>query len=446
MAPSPRADGPGPTALIVVRNGVTHDARALREAEAAREAGLRPLVVGVVTARDRPRSHHLAWRRGPGIDPAGGQARALRQTLRRGRRGRGRGSAPAAPPVSPAAPPVSPAAPPVSPAGAPAAPPAAPGRSTPASAPTARRSSLRRTLVSAAFTRRAIGVVLRTRPALVHCNDFNTMRVGVAARLLTSARVIYDSHELRADRNGRPEWRPPDRRRGAVRARRRPSAHDQPGLAEVTARRYRVPHPQVVRNIPMTTSTSAPENPPVAVYVGGYRAGPRPEEAIAALRRSPSCGPRLIGLGRADYRAELVELAERHGVTARLELRDPVASIAVGRHARRRAGPGAHPAGMPQLRAHPAQQAFEYAAAGLLMVVSDLPVMAALVREWGVWWSWWRPGTESISAGLRALLDPQRRRRAADGSSRLSRSVTWAAERETRPGLPRLAARRAAPG
>jgi len=413
MAPSPHADGPGPTALIVVRNGVTHDARVLREAEAAREAGLRPLVVGVTTARDRPGRttwHGVEVLR---LDPAGGWARALRRILRRSR---GRGSAPAAPP-------------------------AAPAPSPSASAAPGRRSPLRRALVSAAFTRAAIGVVLRTRPALVHCNDFNTMWVGVAARLLSGARVIYDSHELWADRNGRPEWRPGLIAAEALFVR----AADRvlttsPGYAEVIARRYRVPHPQVVRNIPAAAPAAAappaPDDPPVAAYVGGLLRGRGLEESIAALAEVPGLRLRLIGPGRPDYRAELIELAERHGVADRLELRDPVAPTAVV-DALRGATLGLaliQPVCLSYQLTLP-NKLFEYAAAGLPMVVSDLPVMAALTREWGCGEIVAPTDVSAIVAGVRALLDPDRRRRAADGARRLSRGITWAAEREALVGI-----------
>ena len=43
---------------------------------------------------------------------------------------------------------------------------------------------------------------------LVHCNDYNTMWVGVLARLWYGrTAVVYDSHELWPDRNLRPEPR-----------------------------------------------------------------------------------------------------------------------------------------------------------------------------------------------------------------------------------------------
>ncbi len=45
-------------------------------------------------------------------------------------------------------------------------------------------------------------------PDLVHCNDYNTMWIGVLRPMaLPAASVIYDSHELWPDRNRRPEPR-----------------------------------------------------------------------------------------------------------------------------------------------------------------------------------------------------------------------------------------------
>ena len=50
--------------------------------------------------------------------------------------------------------------------------------------------------------------MVRRRPELVHCNDHNTMWIGVAAKTFARSRVLYDAHEMWPDRNGRWEWRP----------------------------------------------------------------------------------------------------------------------------------------------------------------------------------------------------------------------------------------------
>jgi hypothetical protein len=69
-----------------------------------------------------------------------------------------------------------------------------------------RRVRARRALASAHYHLLAVRRLARLRPDLVHANDHNTMPAALVARLL-GAGVVYDSHELWADRNGRIESR-----------------------------------------------------------------------------------------------------------------------------------------------------------------------------------------------------------------------------------------------
>src|SRR3954447_6242669 len=167
-----RVSGPRapPEAVVLVRNDVTVDARVRREVDALRVAGFAPLVVGVATARAPERNATVAG--APLVRLLGPRARAPRPLDPPARR------APRAP-----APPLAPAA-------------------------VGRRARAGRTLAALRYYRRALGIVARRRPSLLHCNDHNTMWVGVASRLLWRTPVVYDAHELWPNRNGRWEWRP----------------------------------------------------------------------------------------------------------------------------------------------------------------------------------------------------------------------------------------------
>ena len=156
-----------------------------------------------------------------------------------------------------------------------------------------------RALRTLGFHRRALGVVLRERPALVQCNDFNTMWIGVLAKLLTGSRVVYDSHELWPDRNGRWEWRPGLLAAEALFVR----VADRvvtvsPEIADAMASRYRIAPPDVVRNVPaagLNGSRPATAEPPVAVYVGALLPGRGLEQAIDAAALVPGLRLRIIG-------------------------------------------------------------------------------------------------------------------------------------------------------
>ena len=159
------------------------------------------------------------------------------------------------------------------------------------------------------FYRRAFKLVRAVRPAILHCNDYNTMWVGVAARTIRGTAVVYDAHELWPDRNLRPQprWWLLACESLFLRLGHR-TITASPGYAEVMARRYRVSLPQVIRNIP-DLPTAAPANDPVAaagapkesdsadelVYVGALTRNRGLEVSIRALARLPNARLRLLG-------------------------------------------------------------------------------------------------------------------------------------------------------
>ena len=251
------------TAVILCRAPCVHDSRILREADTLTRIGYDPLIVGVV-------SEEVRGRRGteggfPILRLAPGSPFSwLRRRLRRG------GGAGSVPVRSGSA--------------------HGQGRGV------ALAIRAHRWLRTLDFYRRAIGVVRRQQPALIHCNDYNTMWVGVAARLTTRATVVYDSHELWADRNQRPEprWWLLACEALFVRV-----AHQtltaSPGYAEVMSGRYRTRPPRVIRNIPESDSvpeSPAPNGDPTARIcrgaddrerAGDLDQGPGPSESTSAF-------------------------------------------------------------------------------------------------------------------------------------------------------------------
>jgi glycosyltransferase involved in cell wall biosynthesis len=392
-----------------VRNTFTHDARVLRAARVLRDRGFDPLVVAVMSTEIR-RRHDLCdavpvLRLDP-TSPFG----LLRNRL-----------APEANATS-------------APANTNAAP-AAPGRGFDATALGRLAVRLHRWMRTLDFYRRALGVVRRERPALVHCNDYNTMWVGVLARAVFRAAVVYDSHELWPDRNLRPEprWWLLACEAMFVRV-----AHTvvvaSPGYAEVMARRYRIPSPAVVRNIPAGSRpvrASAASEPEVAVYAGGLLPHRGLEPFIEALALLPTLRLRLLGPGRAEYVAGLRAHATRLGVVDRVELLGPVDSSQVVETIRGAAFGVAlfQPVCLSHRLVAP-NKLFEYVAAGLPSLASDLPVMRAFVDEWQLGLTAPPTDVQRIAKAASALLDPAANRRFRTGAAAASRTVTW--ERESR--------------
>ncbi len=388
--------------MLLVRNAFTHDARVLRAAHALEERGLDPLVVAVMSTTVRRAAERVEGLPVLRLDPTSPFA-VLRRVSRRRRRGLG----------------------------------ATPGATTRPAADAASVPGpllrLHRLLRTADFYRRAYGVVRRERPVLVHCNDWNTMWVGVLVRLASRTAVVYDSHELWPDRNGRPEPRWWLLACEAVFVR---VAHvvvvASPGYADVMTRRYRMPRPAVVLNVPPAPppAPAAPAAAPdLAVYVGGLQPHRGLEPAIKALALVPGLRLRLLGPGREDYRAGLRVLAARNEVSDRVEFARAVLPSEVLAGLRDAAFGLAlfEPMCLSHRLVAP-NKVYEYMAAGIPVLAADLPVMRAFVEEWGLGAL---TSTEpvTVAAGMRQLLDPavnlELRRRAVAAAA----EVTWARER-----------------
>lgn len=419
--------------LLLVRNGVSHDARVLRAARVAEQTlGGGTLVVGVATASASAAVGETTAAVGETTIEG---VRVMRLAARGQRAARRRtaepGSAHAHGEAHPLAPDGSPAT----------APTGRPGRPLPW------RARARRILSGAWFAWHALLVARRERPALVHANDWNTMWCGLAIKLTCGARLVYDSHELWAERNGRWERRWWLLASEALFVR----VADEvitasPGYADALGRRYRSGRATVVRNIPDVPgppdpATSRPHTPPLAIYVGGLMPGRGLEQTIDALALAPQIHMRAIGPGSPQYRASLLARAASLGVAERIELQPPVP-------------PAQLPAALaeatmglcliqPVCRSYELtlpNKLFEYAAAGVPVLASDMPTMASLVRKHDLGEVVPAADAHAIAAALERLAQPQRRSTAAQHARTFARANDWASEAATLSAVYRRAA------
>jgi glycosyltransferase involved in cell wall biosynthesis len=393
-------------ALILVRNAGTHDSRVLREADTLESLGYRPEVIAVVSDHHPEPEATVEGRRIRRLSP-GSPFSWLRSRLRRGRAvGQATGAGDAA--VAEVS---------VADGGGPV------------------RSLLvriHRWLRTLDYYRRAIAVLRAERPALVHCNDYNTMWVGVAARLLGGGTaVVYDAHELWPDRNLRsePRWWLLACEALFVRCAHR-TITASPGYADVIARRYRVARPQVIRNIPdlaqVPPPAEAPQGEATFVYVGAVTRNRGIEVSIEALAQVPGARLRLLGPSRADYRTELERLAARQGVADRVEF---AGAVPPGRviESMREATAGLsliQPACLSYELSLP-NKIFEYALAGLPVLVSDLPVMGVFVDEHRLGLRARPDDPSDVAAKLAELMRPDRNRELRAAVAEAAAELRW---------------------
>jgi glycosyltransferase involved in cell wall biosynthesis len=389
-------------ALVLVRNDVNRDARVLRTARVLRDVGYDVLIAGVVSQEERQTELEVDGIR---VIRLVGPLQLARRLLRR-------------------------------PSPTDAHHPPAKGDSG-HTGMTNGEHRLRRLLVTLAFNLQGAALAWRVAPKLVHANDYDTMWIGVTAKLLRRSRVVYDAHELWPDQ-GLPGWRPWlvgsewlfTRLADAVMA-------ANPAISETIAKRYRVQPPVVVRNVPANPAQS-PAPPeglragkhPLALYIGSLAPERGIEQAIYALARVPELRLRFLGSGSDEYLAHLERTADESRVGDRIEYRRPVEPSAV---------PDTIAAGDMGIvltqatclnnRLSLPNKLFEYAAAGLPIIASDLPLLGALVRDEGIGEVVPPADVEAIATAMRRLADPARNAKVRERVRSFGERVNWQQER-----------------
>jgi len=407
--PAARADEPR-RALILVSNTVTHDSRVLREAASLRDLGFDVLIAGLVSPDEQRTELDVNGFAVVRLTPLESTRRLLRR----------RESEPATAPHE------------------------TPTASAPGTGRSGKRfSALRRLVVTSMYYTQGVALVRRTSPAIVHANDYDTMWIGIAAKLLRHSRLVYDSHELWPDR-GRPEWRAWLVACEWLFVRVADATITvSPGCAGVMAARYRVPPPVVVRNVPerMANPPIPAEGlrggePPLAIYVGGLAPERGIEQTIQALALVPELRLRFVGYGSEAYRAQLDACAATAGVADRIEYRLPVEPAAVATTiASADMGISLIEPTCLSYRMSLPNKLFEYVAAGLPIVGSDLPVIGALIRDEGLGEVAPSNDIAAVAAAMRRLTDPSRNAEVRDRVRSFGERVNWEQERHVLEGI-----------
>ena len=262
-------------------------------------------------------------------------------------------------------------------------------------------------------------------PAILHAHDANALdEVGtVAAR--RAIPFVYDSHELWLGRTRHKHSRPYHavmqtwhrliesrhvRRAAAVMTVSKP-------IADHLAARYALGSVRVVPNYPQLAASPGrrdlrelpdaqgiPADAPIVLHIGLYVNDRGVEQVMEALRQVPNAHFVLLGAGvrsaRASVEATALGIADRVHPLQRVptdQVIDYATSATVGVAA-------IIPNALSYAWALP-NKLFQYMAAGLPVVVSDLPEMGALVREAGAGLTVDGRSPAQIAEALRALLE-----------------------------------------
>ena len=191
----------------------------------------------------------------------------------------------------------------------------------------------------------------------------------------------------------------------------------------------------LVRNVPgwraEPNGDRRSSTPPLAVYFGALTRNRGLATALRALALVPELRMRFIGPEAWGYRRELAELAEQLGVTDRLQILDPVppdqaATVLTD------ADLGLaliEPACLSYRMTLP-NKLYEYVAAGLPVLSSDVPVLAGEVRRHGLGLVADAGDPTAVAEAIQAMVEPGAQQRFRESVGHLALETVWDLEQE----------------
>jgi len=251
-----------------------------------------------------------------------------------------------------------------------------------------------------AYRQRLVRELLRTRPGVLHAHDSDTLDPVAAAARMLRIPFVYDAHELwlgqlRRGRS-RPYWwvflayfwlvqRLLVRRAAAV-------ITVSPLIARRLERAYHLARVHLVPNYPQAGGEAVPRDlrslpggeiipveAPVVLYLGAIMPGRGIEELLAAMGEVP--GAHLVLLGYGFLLEQIRAQAHDLGLAERVHFLGPVpADEVVAYSASADVGVSPLLASAPSYALSLPNKLFQYMAAGLPVVASDLPQVRDIVE------------------------------------------------------------------
>jgi glycosyltransferase involved in cell wall biosynthesis len=282
-----------------------------------------------------------------------------------------------------------------------------------------------------------------TNPDVIHAHDAAMLLPGMLAARRARAKLVYDSHELATGvpyrRGAWPAVVSGVERLGAPRADAVITVSE--GIAARLSERYPLRRPPtVVRNLPdLPAAGSAPVpdlrrdlaigEAPLVLHQGAVAAGRGCETLLRALALLP--GAHLLFLGaEGAYADRLRAAAGSQDLVDRTHLLPPVPPDALLSYtAQADVGVSLLEASCENHRLALPNKLFEYVAAGLPVVVSDLPEAGGLVREREIGWCCDPADAEAVAGALRTALAQRDDEGLRNRIDRAAAELSW--ERES---------------
>jgi len=295
--------------------------------------------------------------------------------------------------------------------------------------------------------RQLLGALRREKCAVWHAHDLDVLPFAFLAAKLQGSKLVYDAHEYWPDYDwpgygGRVSlarrllwagWRRLERRLA-----RRCDLIVTVGedIARLMAGEFKAPVPLVVRNCvdPVSPDYAGPTlrcvlnlaaDVPLVVYTGKLLKGRGLENLVCALAGLPEVHLAVVGEGSLAGR--LAEMAAVAGTAARVHFVPPVPPpFVAGLISDASLGAALIEDASLSKRYSLPTKLFEYVAAGLPLLITDLPEMAGLVRRHGMGLALADAGPEQIKAALTKLLaEPGRLAQLKAGAVRAGRELNW---------------------